>query len=142
MLFFGIASYPFYYIIPILLFYYYYYFNLNNLDEDEAIKKKMRYIIKHFYEKSSELSNESYVAKAMLVASGRPEILKFKKQFDAQIDAIAQECNKKVFFSKFFIIRSLDKIIYTFARFCILYRLDLFSPLMQCVHLQVSNKME
>jgi superfamily II DNA or RNA helicase len=66
-------------------------------DEDEAIKKKTKYIINHFLKKSSEQSSESYVAKGMLVASGRPEILKYKKEFDLQMEAIANECDKKAF---------------------------------------------
>jgi len=33
----------------------------------------------------------------MLVASGRPEILKYKKEFDLQMEAIANECDKKAF---------------------------------------------
>lgn len=57
----------------------------------DTIRSKAKWILKDFLRRSAALSNSTFRAKGMLVVSGRPHIIEYKKQMELLLPSLAKE---------------------------------------------------
>lgn len=70
--------------------------NLTCQVSPDTIASKARFILEDFLKRSQEMSNATFKAKGMLVVSGRPHIIEYKKEMEAILPKLAKKAGQRV----------------------------------------------